>query len=133
MAFTAADLPRLRSLVTEVAGSGGLGPEAVTDWVSAVNELLINAIRHGGGTGRLRLWAGPPVACEVSDRGCGFDAVRYERRTERPALSASGGLGLWLARQLTHDMRIRSGRDGTTVRVVAHDRAHPSRQRTDAG
>src|SRR6266545_953184 len=52
------------------AGRAGLSRHRVADLQLAVNELASNAITHGGGTGRLRLWpAGRQVICEVRDGG----------------------------------------------------------------
>ena len=37
------------------------------------SELATNAVRHGGGSGRLRLWTDDQVlVCEVSDTGAGI-------------------------------------------------------------
>jgi anti-sigma regulatory factor (Ser/Thr protein kinase) len=98
----------------------------------AVNELLTNVVRHGGGTGRLTLWMRDgAVLCEVSDRGDGLDSGdvldsgdrpgsgdgpgRVSRR--RPAPDQPGGWGLWLVRELTDTCEIESGPDGTAVRI----------------
>jgi anti-sigma regulatory factor (Ser/Thr protein kinase) len=85
--------------------------------VVAVNELLTNAVRHGGGTGRLSLWhAGSAVVCEVSDQGRGL-AVPVGGRPARPATGQPGGWGLWLAQELTDTFQLTTGIGGTTVRV----------------
>ncbi len=83
----------------------------------AVNELLTNAVRHGGGVGRVRLWAeNDAVVCEVSDSGGGLPAVRPAPVT-RPAADTPGGWGLWLAEELTDTFELITGGEGTTVRV----------------
>ena len=48
----------------------GLSDGRTRDLVLAVHELAANAVRHGAGQGRLRLWATPDgVRCEVTDDG----------------------------------------------------------------
>jgi anti-sigma regulatory factor (Ser/Thr protein kinase) len=82
--------------------------------VVAVNELLTNAVRHGGGTGHLTLSAAAgSVVCEVTDHGSGLDGVS----PQRPAPDEPGGWGLWLVRELTDTCEIKSGPDGTAVRI----------------
>ena len=83
----------------------------------AVNELLTNAVRHGGGRGRVALWqAGGWVVCEVSDSGPGLPATA-PRQPARPSATQPGGWGLWLAEELTDAFDLATGRTGTTVRV----------------
>jgi serine/threonine-protein kinase RsbW len=85
--------------------------------VVAVNELLTNAVRHGGGTGRVALWrADGAVVCEVSDSGAGL-AEPMSSRPARPAADQPGGWGLWLAEELTDSFQLTTGNGGTTVRV----------------
>ncbi len=85
----------------------------------AVNELITNAVRHGGGQGWLRLWQEPGlVLCEVSDHGTGISVQRLDDR-DRPAPDIAGGWGLWLARELTDAMEVETGSAGTTVRIIS--------------
>lgn len=115
--FGEAAVTRLRHAVASCAGEVGLAGERLDDFVLAVNELLTNAVRHGGGQGRLRLWReGGDLVCEVSDAGAGLDP-RATDRSDRPALDTPGGWGLWLVARLTDDMQVRTGADGTLVRV----------------
>jgi serine/threonine-protein kinase RsbW len=84
--------------------------------VVAVNELLTNAVRHGGGGGRLTLLhLGDRVVCEVRDDGPGLAAPLGEPR--RPSSDQPGGWGLWLAEELTDTFDLVTGAGGTTVRV----------------
>lgn len=106
----------LRHVVASCAGSAGLAGDRLEDFVVAVNELLTNAVRHGGGTGQLALWRGTDaVVCEVSDRGQGLPGE--PEQPHRPDADQPGGWGLWLAGELTDSLEIDSGPGGTTVRV----------------
>jgi anti-sigma regulatory factor (Ser/Thr protein kinase) len=115
--FTVEDVTAVRRRVEEASRDAGLDPSRVDDWITAVNELMTNAVRHGGGRGRVRLWRGARLTCEVSDGGPGFPADDYLARRERPAVTATGGIGLWIVRQLTDSVHINSGPGGTTARI----------------
>jgi anti-sigma regulatory factor (Ser/Thr protein kinase) len=115
--FTVEDVTALRQRVEEASRDAGIDPRRVTDWVTAVNELMTNAVRHGGGRGRVRLWRDGGLTCEVSDGGDGFPADDYLSRRERPVVTATGGMGLWIVRQMTDSLAIASGPSGTTARI----------------
>jgi serine/threonine-protein kinase RsbW len=107
----------LRHAVASCAAAAGLAGDRLEDFVVAVNELLTNAVRHGGGQGHVDLWsAGNAVICEVTDRGAGLVTPRPEK-PKRPAVDEPGGWGLWLAAALTDTLDLESGADGTTVRI----------------
>ncbi|MGK5679072.1 ATP-binding protein [Actinoplanes sp. URMC 104] len=115
--FDRGAITTLRHAVASCARSAGLTGGRLDDFVVAVNELLTNAVRHGGGAGRVALWtADDEVVCEVSDSGVGLPAHRAGRPT-RPARNQPGGWGLWLAEELTDTFRVTTGTNGTTVRV----------------
>jgi anti-sigma regulatory factor (Ser/Thr protein kinase) len=122
-AITAGQLPAVRQQVEDIARRCGLAPERVSDWVTAVNELMSNVVRHGGGAGQVRVWEDGRLICEVRDSGSGFPAADYVSRRHRPPLSGAGGMGLWIARQMTDDLQIDSSPAGTVVRISAtvHD------------
>jgi len=107
----------LRHAVASRAATAGLSGDRLDDFVVAVNELLTNAVRHGGGAGLITLWqAGGSVVCEVSDAGGGLTGPDPGRAV-RPAADQPGGWGLWLAGELTDTFELNTGKDGTTVRV----------------
>lgn len=106
----------LRHTVASRAGRAGLSGDRLEDFVAAVNELLTNAVRHGGGRGHLALWrAGGAVVCEVTDAGGGMRGAGLTQG--RPAPDQPGGRGLWLAGELTDAIEVVSGDDGTAVRI----------------
>ncbi|MGS2613553.1 ATP-binding protein [Micromonospora sp. LZ34] len=123
-AFAQAQVTELRHSVTSCAHAAGLSGQRLDDFVLAVNELITNAVRHGGGQGSLRLWRQPgQLVCEVSDCGRGISARRLADRS-RPAPDTAGGWGLWLARELSDSMEVETGAAGTTVRISAAVGAH---------
>ncbi|HEX5594652.1 MAG TPA: ATP-binding protein [Micromonosporaceae bacterium] len=116
-AFELGRVTQLRHVVAAAAAGVGLEGQRLDDFVLAVNELITNAVRHGGGRGRLRLWCrGRTVLCEVSDHGRGMDTGQLGDR-ECPAPESVGGRGLWLARQLSDNLLVSTGAAGTTVRI----------------
>ncbi len=72
---------------------------------------------HAGGEGLLRLWADEgDLLCEVDDRGLLADPELAGR--SRPNLSVTGGAGLWIVRQASDTVQIRSvPGQGTSVRM----------------
>lgn len=117
--FDMTGIATLRHDVTHCAEMAGLAGEALDDFVLAINELVTNAVRHGGGRGWLRLWHhGNLLVCEVSDQGAGIVDGATNGHVKPPPYVA-GGWGMWLARELSDTMTIDTGPDGTTVRISA--------------
>lgn len=114
--FGADALPWLRAAIRERAGLLGLHGRDVIDFVLVADELACNSVRHGGGHGRMALWADDGHAvCEVRDGGVISDPLVGRRR---PALSADGGAGLWTANQVCDLLLIHSTpATGTAVRA----------------
>ena len=103
--------------MASAAAGAGLSGDRLDDFVVAVNELLTNSVRHGGGAGRIELWADAGrVVCEVTDPGDG--PARPPQSQERPAPDQPGGWGLWLVGELTDSLEVKTGEDGTTVRIT---------------
>jgi anti-sigma regulatory factor (Ser/Thr protein kinase) len=115
LVFDADRLSRARRVVAALGETAGLDAARTGELVLAVNELATNSLRHGGGTGTLRLWHdAAAVVCEVSDGGV-IDAPLAGR--EMPDPDPESGRGLWLVNQLCDLVQIRSGPSGTTIRV----------------
>jgi len=124
-AFDRSTISALRHAVASCAAAAGLDTDRLDDFVVAVNELLTNAVRHGGGGGRLTLWhVADRVVCEVSDDGPGLPHPGSAGPLDggarrRPEANRPGGWGLRLAEELTDDFTITTGPGGTTVRVAS--------------
>jgi anti-sigma regulatory factor (Ser/Thr protein kinase) len=113
--FDGAHLAGSRQFVARRAVDAGLSASRTHDLVLAVNEILTNSIRHGGGGGTLRMWQdNGRLVCEVEDRGQINDPL-VDRR--RPDPNQAGGRGLWMANQLCDLVQLRSPGDGTIVRL----------------
>ncbi len=113
--FDLDSLYTLRSAVAAHASDLGAGPDRVAHIVIVASELATNAIRHGGGGGRLRLWrADGLICCEVSDSGPGL-ADPESAGTSPPPSMATGGRGLWIVRRIAAEVRFRTDGDGTVA------------------
>ena len=105
-----------RRVAARVATTGLCGP-ALEDFVLAINEIITNAVVHGGGQGRLRLWLTTGlVHCEVRDFGRGARPDRFNGLHLPPTFS-SGGRGMYLVRQLCESVDVHTSPTGTTVSV----------------
>jgi anti-sigma regulatory factor (Ser/Thr protein kinase) len=133
--FDSGTLYALRAAVQAHADRIGLPENRVSEVVLAVHELAANAIAHGAGHGRLRMWdlAGA-LSCEVVDGGPatagappglragappGLNAGAAPGLSETPdPWPAEDGHGLWLVRQVADDLDLRSGPRGTRAVVT---------------
>lgn len=110
-------LSDLRESVRALANEAALPKARVEELVLAVTELAGNTVRHAGGGGRLALWITPEgVVCEISDQGGGVKDTLAGLVPPKP--SASAGMGLWIARQLSDSFAIGTDDEGTTVRIA---------------
>ncbi len=120
--FGGDSLYTLRAAAAAHASQAGLPDGRVGDLVLAVHELAANAVRHGAGHGRLRIWKAEDVLrCEVSDDGpdgvpASGDAGSHVGDTV--PWNMEPGHGLWLIRQIADQASMRSG-PGGTVAVVS--------------
>jgi anti-sigma regulatory factor (Ser/Thr protein kinase) len=113
--FDRDSLVSLRNAVAAHASRFGLPVERVEHIVLVAYELASNAVRHGGGRGRLRLVAdNGTFGCTVTDQGGGFRDAE-QAGLARPEPTASGGRGLWLVRCVADSVELRSGEDGTVA------------------
>ena len=110
--FGAGTLHVLRAAVREFAAATGMPPGRADDVMMAVHELAANAVRHGAGTGRLRMWpATRTLCCQIEDTG----------PLEPPdggAWPLRPGHGLWLTRELADQMSVSSGPGWSRVTAV---------------
>ena len=129
--FDADSLYALRAAVAAHAAQAGLPEGRVGDLVLAVHELAANAVRHGAGHGRVRLWVTrDEVRCEVADDG----AAKPAQAAPWPA---EPGHGLWLVRQVADQASWHSGPPGTVAevsfRLTPPDQVAPFRLTRSAG
>lgn len=117
------DLYWLRAYVTEYARQTPLPEEDMQRLLVAVTEVVTNALRHGEPPIVLRMWTDAPdgaaaLVCEVADHGRWAPGTGYGLIPPRPAGAASGGrFGLWAVRLLCSIVQIRTGDDGSVVRL----------------
>jgi anti-sigma regulatory factor (Ser/Thr protein kinase) len=115
--FELADLAEVRRRVEESAEAVGISELDAAALVVAASELAANSVAHGGGAGVLRIWTEPGnLLIEIQDGGQ-IEEPLVGR--VRPSATQRGGRGLWMANQLCDLVQIRSGEDGTTVRLQA--------------
>lgn len=116
-AFDMHGLSTLRDMVARHAVTLDTAPDLVQRLLLVTGELTANAVRYAGGHGRLRLWHEHKcLYLEVTDHGPGLADPTIG--TRRPEPTALGGRGIWMCRQLTHDLRIATSTNGTTVLAI---------------
>ena len=129
LAFDSDGLAALRVQLRACALQVGLSEDRVVDVVLAVHELAANAVRHGGGAGRLRVWSRPgALQCQVDDGGlpgsAEQDADHRDSATATPkttsvnSLPCEPGHGLWVVQQVADRMQSLSGSRGTSVMIT---------------
>src|SRR5580704_2259660 len=115
-AFDAGSLYALRAAVAAHATQAGLAPGRADDLVIAVHELAANAVRHGAGHGRLRVWrSDQALLCEITDDG--LPDPQHAPKAKAPEWRTEPGHGLSLVRQIADHTSLRSGRDGTSATI----------------
>jgi anti-sigma regulatory factor (Ser/Thr protein kinase) len=103
----------LRQTVAAHADRLGANDDQLERLIIVTGELAINAIRHGGGQGRLLLWqTDDALICEVSDQGPGINDPTAGTSLPNPLAGDSGGRGLWICRNLTSELTISTGPHG---------------------
>jgi anti-sigma regulatory factor (Ser/Thr protein kinase) len=116
--FSEGELVGLREAVAAHADAAGLDSARTEDLVLIAHELATNAVRHGGGRGRLRLWKeGNTILCRVTDDGPGLPPA-LEPLT-RPDPGSAGGRGMWLVTRFADRIEInRNGHGGDVTAEV---------------
>jgi len=105
--FDVSSLYALRAAVAAHAAKAGLSRQQVYDVTAAAHELAANAVLHGAGRGRVRLWtSGQFLYCQVTDDGHGGVGAVWP---------AEHGHGLWLVGQVASQLSIDHSPAGTTV------------------
>src|SRR3954451_3101865 len=118
--FDAGMLPDLRRAVLAEAVAAGLAGDRAGDVVLALHELAANAVRYGGGAGRLRMMViGAALQCQVSDAGTGDrgQAGALGPDTAEP-WPVQPGHGLWLVAGLADQVDFALGRPASEVTVT---------------
>lgn len=130
--FDGDSLYAVRATVAAHASEAGIQEGRVRNVVLAVHELAANAVRHGAGQGRMRLWVtGDGIRCELTDAGAplaGANGDGDDQDTRaRDAASAGAerwpvehGHGLWLVREVADQFSLESGPSGTVAVVSFH-------------
>ena len=133
--FDSGTLHMLRADVQVLASRTGFPDHRVEDMVLAIHELAANAVRHGAGAGRLRIWNlagalhcqvddGPPAFGGPAAPGAGHGdggATETESPSRLSAVSswqATHGHGLWVAQQVADQLQVTSGAQGTSATVT---------------
>lgn len=115
VAAYARDLRAVRTMVADEARASGLPQSRAVDLVLAVSEVAANTLRHTVAGGTISLWqAGDELICQLADTGHIFDPLAGRRPPDR---DHPGGQGLWLVNHVCDLVELRTGQDGTVVRL----------------
>ncbi len=108
------DLRPVRHQVARCAQKAGLADDRAADLILAASEVAANTLRHTAGRGTLWVWHSPgEVVCQVRDSGNVADPLAGRwRPADRPT-----GHGLWVVNQICDLVELRTGPDGTVVRM----------------
>lgn len=111
--FDASTLHLLRERVAACAAVAGMPGDRAVEVVLAVHELAANAVRHGGGAGRLVMRADGALHAQVSDAGPGMGPWPVRQ-----------GHGLWLVGAVADEVTASAGPHGSQVTATFGWRAH---------
>jgi anti-sigma regulatory factor (Ser/Thr protein kinase) len=125
--FNAEGLHMLREAVLAHATAAGMPESRATEVMLVAHELASNAIRHGGGTGRLRVRvASGALHCQVTDQGIPRSAGYRPNAVPDPSPASPAepepwpyqrGHGLWLIREAADQLTVITGPRGSQVDV----------------
>jgi len=114
---TALQCSEVRRRILAAAAQAGLSDDQAWRFTLAVNEVVINAVTHGGGRVTVAIQVGgSSVVVEVQDSGPGVPSAVAG---ELPPSDAVGGRGIWLAREFCDDLTFHNRDTGALVRLVA--------------
>lgn len=120
--FDAETLHIVRETVLAHAVAAGMADNRAADVMLAVHELVANAVRHGGGTGRVTMHAtSGKLVVRIRDPG---PAARNGDTPDRDTAGHAQpwpyqpGHGLWLVRCLADRISATSGPEGSQVTAV---------------
>ncbi|WP_306090239.1 ATP-binding protein [Qipengyuania flava] len=115
------DVVKARSRVAQAMKACGSSELMQTRFVTAVSEIVRNALNHAGG-GTLAIYAMPGrrlVGVECSDNGRGIEDINAAMRDGFTTRLGSLGRGLGGAKRLSKAFTIESSPGiGTTVRMI---------------
>lgn len=115
---TAPGIAGVRRSVIDAARDAGLPTHQAQQFGIAVNEVVINAIQHGGGTADVTITVETRrLIVEVRDHGIGLTDTQLAAAA-LPPTSQTHGRGLWLAKQLSDEVAIQRDNGGTHIRLV---------------
>lgn len=119
-AFDVNSLHELRKAVLAEAAAVGMSGDRASIVVLAVHELAANAVRHGGGAGRARMWVvAGELYCQVSDPGpASSDGDAGVGVGGTLPWAVRPGHGLWLVRNAADHFSIASTLAGSNVTAV---------------
>ena len=114
---------RMRRALRRYLHARTLDAGVIYDVVLAADEAFVNAVSHAeAADGDIRVTAcvsDSEAAVEVRDGGAGF-TPRPPGPRPLPDVRRAHGRGLFLIECLMDEVSVRSGRSGTTVRMIRH-------------
>jgi serine/threonine-protein kinase RsbW len=113
---TTTDVGDVRRRVRDAARRAGLDSDHADRFTVAVNEVVINAIQHGGGVAEVGIRHNSHVVVTVADNGPG---LVVDAPVTLPPPDQEHGRGLWLVHRLCDDVTIDHRPTGTLVRLSA--------------
>ena len=115
---TVSGVAEVRRRVTEAGLEVGLPPDRVASFTVAVNEIVINAVEHGGGTAAVTLILhAQQLVVEVVDHGT--EPWHFSAPTAAPPPDQIHGRGLWLATRLADELTVDARGTDRLVRLTA--------------
>ncbi|TQM84443.1 anti-sigma regulatory factor (Ser/Thr protein kinase) [Saccharothrix saharensis] len=112
---TSAGIRDARRFATGQAGRLGLSDDRTADLALITTELVVNSLRHAGGTCLLSIWRDDThLVCTVRDDGHLADPLAGRRPA---AVDQDGGRGLLVVNQLADLVRVHTTPKGTTTHV----------------